>query len=77
MEPGELRTILARNIRATARKQGVALTALADFAGTSRSQLFAVLAKTTAPTTDWIAKVATALEVEPAHLLAKPAKRER
>jgi hypothetical protein len=34
--------------------------------------LFAVLARQTAPTTDWLAKVATALEVEPAELLTRP-----
>jgi DNA-binding phage protein len=68
---------LARNVRATAKRKRVALTALADFAGVSRSQVFAVLKSATSPTLDWIAKVAKALDVEPWQLLAPRApKRE-
>lgn len=70
VEPAELRRLVARNIRAAARKKRLALTALADFAGISRSQLFAVLARATSPTLDWLAKVATALDVEPSDLVA-------
>lgn len=77
MEPRELRTLVARNVRSVAKRKGVALTALADFAGVSRSQVFAVLKLATSPTLDWIAKVATALDVEPWQLLAPRAmKRE-
>ena len=77
MEPRELRTLVARNVRSAAKRKGVALTALADFAGVSRSQVFAVLKSATSPTLDWIAKVATALDVEPWQLLApRAAKRE-
>lgn len=78
MEASALRSLLAKNVRAAAKRKGVALTVLADFAAVSRSQLFAVLALETSPTLDWIAKVATALDVEPWQLLApRVAKRER
>ena len=77
MEPRELRALVARNVRAIAKRKRVALTALADFAGVSRSQVFAVLKSATSPTLDWIAKVATALDVEPWQLLApRAAKRD-
>lgn len=69
MEPSALRALVARNVRAEAKRKGVALIALADFAAVSRSQLFAVLAKETSPTLDWIAKIASALDVEPWQLL--------
>jgi transcriptional regulator with XRE-family HTH domain len=77
VEPRELRAVLARNVRAAAKRKRVALTALADFAGVSRSQVFAVLKSATSPTLDWVAKIAAALDVEPWQLLApRPAKRE-
>jgi lambda repressor-like predicted transcriptional regulator len=75
VEPEDLRKLVARNVRAAARRKGVALTSLADFSGTSRSQLFAVLALTTSPTVDWLAKVAAALDVDPWQLLAPRMKR--
>lgn len=72
-----MRTLVARNVRVAAKRKRIALTALADFAGVSRSQVFAVLKSTTSPTLDWIAKVATALDVEPWQLLApRTAKRD-
>jgi len=70
VEPADLREQLAANIRAAADAKGVGLNALADFAAVSRAQLFAVLACTTAPTTDWLAKLAAPLDVEPWQLLA-------
>jgi lambda repressor-like predicted transcriptional regulator len=77
VEAKELRRVVARNIRAAAKRKPVALTALADFAGVSRSQVFSVLAAATSPTLDWIARVAVALDVEPWQLLAtRGAKRE-
>jgi DNA-binding phage protein len=77
VEPAALRALVAKNVRAAARRKGVALTALADFAAVSRSQLFAVLARETSPTIDWLAKVATALDVEPWQLLMpRPTKRD-
>jgi len=65
-----LRAVVAENIRGAARRKKVTLNALADFATVSRAQMFNVLAGTSSPTTDWLAKVATALEVEPWQLLA-------
>jgi lambda repressor-like predicted transcriptional regulator len=77
VEAKTLRRLVARNIRAAAKRKPVALTALADFAGVSRSQVFTVLASSTSPTLDWIAKVANALDVEPWQLLAtRSSKRE-
>ena len=72
MEAPELREQIAENIRRLAEAKGYPLNSLADFAGVSRAQLYAVLAATTAPTTDWLAKVAAVLEVEPSQLLAAP-----
>ena len=74
MATSSIRAILARNVRAYARKKGIALNSLADFAGVSRSQLFDVLAKRKAASVDWLAKVAKALDVEPHDLLNPAAK---
>ena len=77
MEPRALRLLLAKNIRATARQRKVTLTALADFGGVSRAQVFNILRCSSSATLDWIAKIATALDVEPWQLLAPRAgKRE-
>lgn len=74
MDSAGLRAVLARNIRAYARERGIGHSALADFAGVSRAQLYAVLAKRTSPTVDWLLKLSTALEVETSLLLARPRK---
>lgn len=68
------RELLAHNIRATARRRGIGLNSLADFAGVARSQLFAVLACRSSASLDWIARVADALEIEAWRLLRPPAK---
>ncbi len=47
----------------------MALDAVADFAGVSRSHLHAVLACQRSATVDWLAKIAAALEKEPFELL--------
>ncbi len=73
VEPQELRTVVARNIRALAEARGTTLNSLADFAGVSRAQLYSVLAGDAAPTTDWLAKIAAVLEVDPSKLLAPAA----
>ncbi|HEY5956388.1 MAG TPA: helix-turn-helix transcriptional regulator [Polyangiaceae bacterium] len=72
MDSTELRATVAENIRTLAEAKGVTLNSLADFAGVSRAQLYAVLAEKTAPTTDWLSKIAAVLEVEPSRLLAAP-----
>lgn len=65
----QLRGVLARNIRQQAKKKRIALNSLADFADVSRSQLYDVLARRKAPSIDWLAKVAKALDAEPWRLL--------
>ncbi|MGC4065909.1 MAG: helix-turn-helix transcriptional regulator [Polyangiaceae bacterium] len=72
MDSQELRHVVAQNIRGLAENKGISLNALADFAGVSRAQLYAVLAESAAPTTDWLAKVAAVLEVDPARLFVAP-----
>ncbi len=62
--------MIAENIRGAARQKGMTINALADFATVSRAQMFNVLAGTSSATTDWLAKVATALDVEPWQLLS-------
>ena len=65
-----LRSIVAANIRRLAKRRRVGLNRLADEAGVSRSQLFNVLACTSAPSVGWLAAVAAALDV-PAWKLLK------
>lgn len=71
MDSANLRRVLARNLRAVAQRRGLALGAIADFAGVSRSQIYDVVACRKAATVDWIAKVAAALGVG-AHRLLDP-----
>jgi DNA-binding phage protein len=70
VEDVEIQRLLARNIRALAKKKRIKLTHLADFADTGKSQLFRVLACETSPSLRWIVKMATALDAEPWELLA-------
>jgi phage repressor protein C with HTH and peptisase S24 domain len=70
VEPRDLRRAVAANIRSIAKRRRRTINALADFAGVSRAQMFNVLAARTGATVDWLAKVASALDVEPAALLA-------
>lgn len=73
MDGPELRAVLAENIRAAAEAKGLSITALADFATVSRSQMFDVLACKTSPTIDWLGRVAGALDVPPHELLTRRA----
>ncbi|MDD9934144.1 MAG: helix-turn-helix transcriptional regulator [Myxococcales bacterium] len=57
------------NLRRLADAKGQQLHTLADFADVSRSQMYDVANGTKAATTDWLARVAAALEVEPCELL--------
>lgn len=61
--------MLARNIRALAKKRGKALNTWAELAGVSHAQLYAVLGRKTAPSIDWVEKLAQAMDVEPWTLL--------
>lgn len=69
MKPDAIRSVLARNIRALAKEKGKALNTWAELAGVSRAQLYAVLGRKTAPSIDWVEKLAHALDVEPWTLL--------
>lgn len=77
MDSAGLRAVLARNLRAFARERGIGHSALADFAGVSRAQLYAVLARKTSPTVDWLSKIGEALEVDVWRLLASPTSRAK
>ena len=69
MTPAKLRKVVAANIRRKAREREIPINLVADFAGVSRSYLYDVLAGRKAATTDWLARVATAVEAEPWELL--------
>ncbi len=75
MQPSEVQRRIASRIREIARERGVPLTHLADRSGTSRSHLWNVLSGAKAPTLTWLVAIANALEVDPADLLARHAKR--
>lgn len=67
-----VRSVLARNIRALAKEKGKALNTWAELGGVSRAQLYAVLGRKTAPSIDWLEKLAEAMDVEPWTLLVPP-----
>lgn len=69
MKVDDLRRLVARNIRSFAKARGMTLIALADFAGISRSQLFASLKGDRGGSLKYIAKIARVLDVEPWQLL--------
>lgn len=69
MEPGHLRPILSRNIRAFADQRGVGINQLADLAGVGRSSLGYVLSERQSPTVDWLERIADVLEVSVMELL--------
>lgn len=69
MTPEELRHVVATNIRTAAGAAKLPLAHLADRAPVGRAQLHSVLAGEKAPTTDWLARVASVLGVEPWELL--------
>jgi|GEM_PF-3063469 len=59
----------SRNIRQQAKRRRVPLNALADFAQVSRSQLYYVLARSAATSTDWLEGITKVLDIEPGKLL--------
>ena len=65
----ELRRRVARNIRALAEKRGLSLQQLADLAAINLSHFSRALNGKQAFTLDRLAKVAEALDVDPATLL--------
>ncbi len=69
--PDELHRRLAHNLRALARARRLPLSHVADRAGVSRAQFWDVAAGRRSPTLRFLARVAAALEVDPAELLAR------
>ncbi|MCR9161939.1 MAG: helix-turn-helix domain-containing protein [Nannocystaceae bacterium] len=72
MDSEELRRIVGANIRSLCKSRGMTTPQMADFAGVNRAHAYNVLASEAAPTTDWLAKVAVVLGVEPFELLREP-----
>lgn len=70
MPVDELHKRVTSRIRRTARERKIALTHLPDLAGVSRSHFWEVLGGKRSPTLQWLAKVAAALDVEVAELVA-------
>lgn len=71
MEPQALRLVIAANIRRLAGEKGISLNYVADFAGIDRRGFYRALNGEEGMTSDRIAKIAQALEVRPAELLAE------
>ncbi|HEY5956528.1 MAG TPA: helix-turn-helix transcriptional regulator [Polyangiaceae bacterium] len=69
MSRPSLQDIVAENVRLYAQERSMSLDSLADFAGVSRRQLYNLLSGEHDITLGWLAKLADALEVEPALLL--------
>lgn len=69
MSPSQRRRLVARNIRHRAKAKRMPLNSLADLAGVSRSQLYDVLRFKKAASTNWISRLANALDAEPSDLL--------
>jgi transcriptional regulator with XRE-family HTH domain len=72
VDPEELRSIIAANLRRAAAQRGLSLNQLCDLAGVTRSAFYRAVTGKGAMSTDSIAKLAEALEVEPAELLTAP-----
>jgi transcriptional regulator with XRE-family HTH domain len=64
---------VADNVRDIATAKGIALTHLPDRAGVARSYFWDVLGLRRNPTLKWLGKIADALDVDPAELVAKRA----
>lgn len=69
MDPTRCRRVVAEAIRNLAAERGLTLHQLADLAAVSQSYMERVVTCRSAPTIDWVAKVASALEVNPMDLL--------
>jgi transcriptional regulator with XRE-family HTH domain len=67
----ELHRRVARHIRERAQGKNIPLSHLADRAAVARSHFWEVLAGRKSPTLAWIGRIATALEVDAAELLAR------
>lgn len=69
MTEAEVSAYIARRIRTHARKRKLSLVRLADFAGVSRSGIFAILAGERLPSICWLLKIANALDTTPGSLV--------
>lgn len=65
----ELHRRIAANIRRVARAKKILLTHLPDRAGVARGHFFAVIAGEGNPTIAWLAKIASALDVDVSDLV--------
>jgi transcriptional regulator with XRE-family HTH domain len=72
LSPDEAHVRLATRIREIARLKGLAIEALADKAGVSRSHVWNVLSGRFSPTVEFVAKLAAGLEVDIVELFRKP-----
>jgi transcriptional regulator with XRE-family HTH domain len=73
----ELHRRLARRIREWAAVRKIPVSHLPDRADVARSHFWEVLAGRKSPTLAWIGRIATALEVDAAELLARDPKNSR
>ena len=71
----ELHRRLARRIRERAEGKNIPLSHLPDRAGVARSHFWEVLGGRKSPTLNWVGRIAVALEVDPAELLARDPRR--
>jgi len=71
VEVDEVRLRVSMRLRELIQRRGITMQGLAERAGTSRTYIHAVLNGKKAPTIDWLARMATALEVD-VHVLLKP-----
>lgn len=69
MTPKQLRAVFADNVRELAHERGLTLTAVADFAGISRAQLFVLMQGKRGGSFATLASVAAVLKVDPWELL--------
>lgn len=72
LTPDEAHVRLATRIREIARRKGLAIEAVADKAGVSRSHVWNVLSGRFNPTVEFVAKLAAALEVDIVELFRRP-----
>ena len=71
MVSSRLQGVLARNLRASIARKGVAIDTVADLAGVSRRQLYSVLSGENDVTVGWLERLAAVLDSE-VWLLLRP-----
>ena len=67
----ELHRRVTRRIREIAKTRDILVTHLPDRSDVSRSHFFDVMAGKKSPTLEWLAKIASALDVDPGELFTK------